>query len=307
MNSIYIHIPFCKNICSYCDFCKIYYNETLVNKYLEALSNEIKNNYKKEKIKTLYIGGGTPSSLNLKQLKKIFGIIKQIKLDKDYEFTFELNPDDLIKEKLLLLKKNKVNRISIGVQTFNNKYLKLLNRSHNIKQIKDGIKLSKSIGLNNINLDLMYGFSNQTFKELKKDVKTLLSLNPTHISTYSLILEPNTILYINNNKPINEDLEYKMYQYICKKMQKKKYIHYEISNFSKDNYQSNHNLNYWDNNEYYGFGLGAHGYINDFRYENTRSINKYIKGNYLLKSHKLTKKETMENELILGLRKIEGI
>jgi len=307
IESIYIHIPFCKNICSYCDFCKIYYHEALANKYLDALHNEIVKNYKKEPIKTLYIGGGTPSSLNIKQLKKLFAIIKQINLTNDFEFTFELNPEDLTEEKLQLLKQNKVNRISIGIQTFNPKYLKLLGRSHTIKQLKEGIKLMKKLGFANINLDLIYGLPGQSFKEFKKDIKILLSLKPTHISTYSLILEPHTILYINNAKSIDEDLEYKMYQYIGRKLKKKKFIHYEISNFAKEGFTSKHNLNYWNNNEYYGFGLGAHGFTSGIRYENTRSINNYLKGKYLLKKHKLSKQENMENELILGLRKIKGI
>jgi oxygen-independent coproporphyrinogen-3 oxidase len=307
MKSLYIHIPFCKNICSYCDFCKIYYNEKIVDDYLNELENEIKKNYKNEIIKTIYVGGGTPSSLNINQLNKLFNIIKLIKLDREYEFTFEFNPEDLTLEKIKLMKDNNVNRISIGVQTFNNKQLSFLNRNHNKKELKKGIRLLKRLGINNINVDLIYGIKDQVIKDLKKDIKEVLKLNITHISTYSLILEPNTILYINDTKEIDEDLEYKMYQYILKKLKKSKYVHYEISNFSKKGYESKHNLTYWNNNEYYGFGLGSHGYINNIRYENTRSINKYLEGKYLLNKHELTKKENIENEIMLGLRKRKGI
>lgn len=307
MKSIYIHIPFCKSICSYCDFCKIYYNEKIVDNYLDELEKEIKKNYKNEIMKTIYIGGGTPSSLNINQLNRLFSITKLIKLDKEYEFTFEFNPEDLILEKIELMKQNNVNRVSIGVQSFNKKHLSFLNRNHTKKDLKQGIKLLKREGINNINVDLIYGIKNQTIKDLKKDIKEVLKLNITHISTYSLILEPNTMLYINNVKGIDEDLEYEMYQYILKKLKKNNYIHYEVSNFSKKGYESKHNLAYWDNNEYYGFGLGAHGYINNIRYENTRSINKYLEGKYLLNKYRLTKKEAIENEIILGLRKRKGI
>lgn len=307
MESVYIHIPFCSNICSYCDFCKIYYNETIVDNYLNALEKEIKNNYKDEIIKTLYIGGGTPSSLSIEQLEKLFNIIKIFKLSNDVEFTIECNPENTDIDKLKLFKKYHINRLSIGVQTFNSKYLVLLNRKHSNKDVIMLIDNAREIGINNINIDLIYGLPNQTFDELKEDIDNLLKLNITHISTYSLILEEHTKLYLDKVTNIDQDLEYQMYQYICNTLNENGFNHYEVSNFTKNNYESKHNLNYWNNNNYYGFGLGAHGYINDIRYENTRSINKYCNGEYIYQSHIVDKKEQMENEMILGLRKIKGV
>lgn len=307
MTSVYIHIPFCESICNYCDFSKVYYNKKVVNKYLEVLKKEIHKVYKGELIKTIYIGGGTPSSLSIKELNKLFDIIKIFNLSKDLEFTIECNPENTNKEKLKLFKNNNVNRLSIGVQTFNKTNLNLLNRKHTKKQVKDLINSAKEIGISNINVDLIYGLPNQTIKDLEKDLNEILKLDVTHISTYSLIIEKNTKLYIDNIKNIDENIEYQMYKLIRKKLLENGFIHYEISNFSKPNFQSKHNLNYWNNNYYYGFGLGAHGYIDNIRYENTRSLNKYLNNEYLLNSYKLSKKETMQNEMILGLRKIAGV
>lgn len=307
MKSIYIHIPFCKKICTYCDFCKFIYNDEWASKYLNALEEEIKTHYENNLIDTLYIGGGTPSALSKTNLEKLFSIIKTIKLEEKYEFTFECNIDDISKELLEILKQNKVNRISVGVQSFNKKKLHFLGRNHNKKQIKEKIKLIKSYGFENINVDLIYALPGETLFSLKKDISNLLKLEVPHISTYSLIIEPGTKLKIDKVKPIDEELDYKMYKTICNKLSKKGYKHYEVSNFAKPGYESVHNLRYWENEEYYGFGLGAHGYINGVRYENTRNLNKYLEKNYKLNELFLSNKENMENEIILGLRKLDGI
>lgn len=305
--SVYIHIPFCDSICSYCDFSKFIKNSEWINKYLIALEKEINLKYKNEIINTLYIGGGTPSCLSLDELNKLFNIIKTFKLSNDYEFTFECNIDNISKEKLELLYKNGVNRLSIGVQTFNRKYLKYLNRNHSKEDIVSKIKLAKQIGFKNINIDLIYALPNQTLEELEKDIDEFIKLDINHISTYSLIIEPNTKLYINKENNIDEDLDYDMYKLICNKLKNNGYNHYEISNWERNGYESKHNLTYWNNNEYYGFGIGASGYINNIRYDNTRSFNEYINGNYIKESNKLSINETIENEFILGLRKINGI
>lgn len=305
--SVYIHIPFCNTICSYCDFCKFLKNDKWTYKYLESLENEIKENYNGEKINTIYIGGGTPSSLNIDQLTKLFQMIKIFDKDKNIEFTFECNIENITEEKLQLLYTNGVNRLSIGVQTFNKKYLEYLNRNHDENMIKEKISLAKHIGFKNINIDLIYALKNQKLEDLEYDLNKFLELDITHISTYSLIIEPHTKLYIDNEFNIDEELDYEMYKTIIKKLEFNGYKHYEVSNFAKEGYESKHNLTYWNNNEYYGFGVGASGYINNVRYDNTRSINEYFKGNYVLNSHTLDLNETIENEFILGLRKIEGI
>ena len=306
MRSVYIHIPFCKSICIYCDFCKFLHEEVYASEYLNELSKEIDKYYDNDKIRTLYIGGGTPSVLSLNNLKKLFEITKKFDTSLLEEFTFEMNIDDITEEKLLLLKTNNVNRISIGIQSFNEINLKYLNRKHTKNEIIKNINLAKNY-FTNINVDLMFALPIETFSTLKKDVKEILKLDVPHISTYSLIIEQNTVLSHNKVKPIEEDLDYKMYSYILKELKKNNYNHYEVSNFAKEGYQSKHNLNYWQNNEYYGFGLGAHGFISELRYENTRSFNTYLKGNYRFNELVLSKREDMENEVILGLRKLEGI
>lgn len=306
VSSVYIHIPFCNSICSYCDFCKIFYNEKYVNSYLDSLEFEIKSKYKGEIIKTIYIGGGSPSALTLLELKKIFSIIKIFRLDKEYEFTIELNVDDITREKLELLKDNGVNRISIGVETINQKYLDLINRKYTKKEVINNISLAKEY-FDNINLDLMYAFPNETLDEVYSDLEFITSFNTNHLSIYSLIIEEHTKLFIDNVQAIDDELESSMYYNIIKYLNSLGYNHYEISNFAKDGYASIHNLVYWNNEEYYGFGMGSSGYLNKERYTNTRSINKYLNHDYLSTSEKIDINTDMENEMIFGLRKVVGV
>ena len=303
--SCYIHIPFCKNICSYCDFCKIYYNENYINSYLEALKNEITTTYKKETLKTIYIGGGTPSSLKKDELEKLFKITNILKTEKNYEFTFECNIENITKDLLILLKENKVNRLSIGIESFNKYVLKILGRKYD-PLVKKKIELAKKY-FDNINIDIIYGVNGETLTDLKNDIKKFIELDIPHISLYSLILENNTLLKIQNYKEIDEDLNRKMYDYLCETLKKHGYIHYEISNFTKPNYASKHNLTYWNNEKYYGFGLGASGYINNIRYTNTRNIKKYLNNNYIYIKEVIDKQIDMENFMILGLRKLDGV
>ncbi len=307
MQAVYIHIPFCDNICSYCDFCKLYYKKEWVENYLLELKKEIISRYQGEKIKTLYIGGGTPTSLNIKELSFLFSIIKVFDLSNLEEFTIECNIENLTYDKLDLFKDNKVNRLSIGVQTFNNELISFLHRKHSKKDVFRLIKYAKKIGFININVDLIYGVPNQKLSYLKKDIKLFMELDIPHISAYSLIIEDNTKLKINNIEPIDEDVNGDMYEYINKFLTDNNYIHYEISNYAKKGYQSKHNLVYWHNEEYYGFGLGATSFIKNKRYENTKSLTDYLKGKFLVNEIILSKKEMMENEMILGLRKIEGV
>ncbi len=305
-NSVYIHIPFCNTICSYCDFCKMFYNKKYINDYLDALDYEIKNNYKEETIDTLYIGGGTPSVLSIDELSRLFEIIKVFKLSNDYEFTIEVNVNDINKEKLDLFKKNNINRISIGVETINEKFLSFLNRNHTKEEVINNVNLAKEY-FDNINIDLMYAFPNEVIDDVMKDLDFVINLNPTHISIYSLIIEEHTKIFIDKVKPIDEDIESSMYYNIINKLEENNYRHYEISNFAKDGYKSRHNLVYWNNKEYYGFGLGASGYINNIRYTNTRSINKYLNHEFISEKEEMNDSINKENELIFGLRKIDGI
>ena len=306
MRSVYIHIPFCSSICSYCDFCKFLHNDKWASLYLEVLNHEIDEYYEDDTVKTIYIGGGTPSVLSTSNLIKLFKIIKKFKLNEEYEFTFECNVNDITEDLLILLKENGVNRISIGVESFNKYKLKFLNRKHTKEEIFNNIKLCKKY-FKNINVDLIYALPIENMLVLRNDISNLLKLNVDHISTYSLIIEEHTALYNKKIKPIPEELDYKMYKYICNKLKRKGYKHYEVSNFARNNKESVHNLTYWNNDEYYGFGLGAHGYINNVRYENTRNFNKYLNSEYRFNELMVSIQEEMENELMLGLRKLEGV
>lgn len=304
--SVYIHIPFCNSICSYCDFCKIYYDKKLTTNYLNSLKEEIKKKYKGEFLDTIYIGGGTPSALSINELKELFNIIKLFNINDIYEFTFECNYEDINDELLLLLKEQKVNRLSIGIQSFNEKYEGLLERKIDRKKMLDTINIAKKY-FNNINIDLLYGFNNETVKELDDDLNTLLSLNVTHISTYCLILEKHTKLYVKNIKEESDDIQNNMYYRIVNTLKNNGYNHYEISNFSKKGYSSKHNLVYWNNENYYGFGLGASGFISNLRYNNTKNIHDYINKKYILDIEMIDKKQMIKDEVMLNLRKISGI
>jgi len=306
IKSIYIHIPFCSNICSYCDFCKFYYNEKIVDSYINSLIEEIKTNYKNEEIETLYIGGGTPSTLDILELEKLFDGLKIIKTSSNFEFTFECNVLDLTEEKLIFLKNHNVNRLSIGIQSFQKEILSFLERNYDKEIIFNKIELAKKY-FSNINVDLMYAVPGETLDNLKDDLNLFLTLDINHISTYSLIIEEHTKLSINKTDYIDEDLDYKMYELICDTLKDNGFIHYEISNFSKNKYQSKHNLTYWKNRHYYGFGLSASGYINNIRYTNTKNLKKYLNGFRIQEQEVITNDILASNYAILGFRTMYGV
>lgn len=303
--SIYIHIPFCNSICTYCDFCKIFYNKKYINDYLNNLEQEIKVRYKSEIVNTIFIGGGTPSSLDDEELIRLMNIIEIFKLNDNYEFTVECNIESITENKLKIMKKYGVNRISIGVESFDNSIIKLLGRNHTKKDVYNKIEIVKRY-FSNINIDLIYA-AYDDINILKSDIDCFLKLDIPHISTYSLIIEDNTMLKINGMRNIDEDIDYEMYKYIEDALEKNNYIHYEISNYAKNGYQSKHNLVYWNNEEYYGFGLSSTSYINNKRITNTKNLRKYLNGEYLDTSVYEDKDIRMENEIMLGLRKFDGI
>ena len=302
IKSCYIHIPFCKKICTYCDFCKFYYNADWVKKYLISLDNEINLKYKREKLNTLYIGGGTPSSLDIDLFEELLKICERFNLNDNYEYTIEFNPEDINEDKLSLCKEYGVNRISIGIESFNKDNLNYLGR--NYLNFKDKITLVKKY-FNNINVDLIYGLNIENLDILNEDLDDILDLNVPHISCYSLIIENNTILNNKGIKEISEDLDYDMYKLINNRL--KDYNHYEISNYAKDGYESRHNLTYWNNEEYYGFGVGASSYINNRRINNSKDILSYLSKEYRSNEEELTIEDKISYELILGFRKTKGI
>ena len=303
--SIYIHIPFCNSICTYCDFCKIFYDKKYINDYLNNLEQEIKVRYKSEIVNTIFIGGGTPSSLDDEEMIRLMNIIEIFKLNDNYEFTVECNIESITENKLKIMKKYGVNRISIGVESFDNSIIKLLGRNHTKKDVYNKMEIVKRY-FSNINIDLIYA-AYDDINILKSDIDCFLKLDIPHISTYSLIIEDNTMLKINGMKYIDEDIDYEMYKYIEDALEKNNYIHYEISNYAKNGYQSKHNLVYWNNEEYYGFGLSSTSYINNERITNTKNLRKYLNGEYLDTSVYEDKDIRMENEIMLGLRKLDGI
>lgn len=307
MKNCYIHIPFCDNICSYCDFCKVFYKEELVDKYLEALEKEIRKIYRGEELETIYIGGGTPSSLSVKQLKKLFEIIKIFNVSCNISKTIECNFENITEEKLELFRENKINRLSFGVESVNKNNLELLGRKSNKEEIIKIINECRNKGFFDINVDLIYAVPGESIEILNEDLDFVFSLGVNHISTYSLIIENHTKLAIEKVENISEDLDSLMYEVICQRMKDEGYKHYEISNFCKEGYESVHNLCYWNNDNYYGFGLGASSYIDNVRCVNTRSFSKYLSGKYQYNREVLSKKEIMEYEVMLNLRRKKGI
>ncbi|HFV0313371.1 TPA: radical SAM family heme chaperone HemW [Streptococcus agalactiae] len=313
--SAYVHIPFCTQICYYCDFSKVFIKNQPVDAYLQALIREFRS-YDITELRTLYIGGGTPTSISAVQLDYLLTeLSRDLNLNTLEEFTIEANPGDLTVDKIEVLQKSAVNRVSLGVQTFNDKHLKRIGRSHNEAQIYSTIDALKTAGFQNISIDLIYALPGQTMDDVRSNVAKALSLNIPHLSLYSLILEHHTV-FMNKMRRgklhlPTEDLEVEMFEYIISEMERNGFEHYEISNFTKPGFESRHNLMYWDNVEYYGVGAGASGYLDGIRYRNRGPIQHYLKGvsegNARLSEEVLSKNEMMEEELFLGLRKKEGV
>lgn len=313
--SAYVHIPFCTQICYYCDFSKVFIKNQPVDAYLEALIKEFES-YQISSLKTLYIGGGTPTAITAKQLDYLLSHLQQhLQLDQLEEFTIEANPGDLTEDKIAVLRQSAVNRISLGVQTFNDKQLKQIGRSHTEAQIYATIASLKEAGFQNISIDLIYALPGQTIQQVKENVAKALALDIPHLSLYSLILEHHTV-FMNKMRRgklqlPTEDLEAEMFEYIISEMEANGFEHYEISNFTKSGFESRHNLMYWNNDEYFGCGAGASGYLDGIRYRNRVPIQHYLKavaeGNARLSEEPLTKEEMMEEELFLGLRKKSGV
>ena len=314
-SSAYVHIPFCTQICYYCDFSKVFIKNQPVDAYLEHLIQETRS-YEIGKLRTLYIGGGTPTALSAQQLAYLLTELpKVMDLSEVEEFTIEANPGDLDPDKIAVLKESQVNRVSLGVQTFDNKMLKKIGRSHQEQDIYDNIRHLKQAGFDNISIDLIYALPGQTMDQVKENVAKAIDLDIPHMSLYSLILENQTV-FMNRMRrgklPLpKEELEAEMFEYIIEELEKAGFEHYEISNFSKPGFESRHNLVYWDNAEYYGLGAGASGYVDGIRYKNHGPIRHYLEaveaGKARITEEHLTLEEKMEEELFLGLRKKTGV
>ena len=336
---LYIHIPFCKHKCYYCDFISFEKKENEIERYVQALKKEIILVKKENKIledtiiNTIYIGGGTPSYINEKYIEEILNLLKsKFNFSKEIEITIEVNPGTVSKEKFELYKKCGINRISMGLQSCDEKVLKTIARIHNYETFLNCYEMARNAGFKNINVDLMLGIPNQTIESLKDSLEKVIKLSPEHISIYSLILEENTKMYdmvLNGRlKMLDENLERDMYWNSKDILEKAGYKQYEISNFAKDGLESKHNLNCWNQCEYVGFGVAAHSYFNQVRFSNVDDLESYIKNMnevYNQKYEKDTKNSEIDSKrnvlinekqdeemqmkefMLLGLRKIDGI
>ncbi|MCZ2738073.1 radical SAM family heme chaperone HemW [Bacillus safensis] len=321
MKAAYIHIPFCEHICHYCDFNKFFIKTQPVDEYLAALEKEMQHTIEKkgeQELKTIFIGGGTPTSLTVSQLDRLMNSIHRVlKPTKNLiEFAVEANPDELSLEKLHVLKAAGVNRLSFGVQTFEDDLLKKIGRVHQKKDVLTSFERARAVGFDNISLDLMFGLPHQEKHHVKNSLETAFSLGAEHYSVYSLIVEPKTVFYNLMQKGKlhlpPQEREAEMYELVMDEMERHGLKQYEISNYAKPGFESQHNLTYWSNEDYFGFGAGAHGYVDGVRNVNAGPVKHYLElidqtGFPYKETHQVTKAEQIEEEMFLGLRKIEGV
>lgn len=302
--NLYIHIPFCKSKCHYCNFVSFANKKEFIGQYFDVLKKEIKFYFNNQELKTIYIGGGTPSVINIKLYQDI---IKLFNFSTDSEITMEINPATVDFEYLKNLKSLGINRLSIGIQSFDDKILKLINRAHNSKEAAETVKLARKAGFENISIDLIYGIQNM--ESWEKSLEQALRLEVNHISTYGLKIEENTEFYKNPPQNLPDDeLQSEIYLKTIEILENSGFNQYEISNFAKTGFKSRHNLCYWKNQEYFGFGLSAHGYLDGVRYSNTENLEEYMK-NPLQKASEtaISEKEKLKEHIFLGLRLTEGI
>ncbi|MGJ0702725.1 radical SAM family heme chaperone HemW [Clostridium perfringens] len=317
--SLYIHIPFCAQKCLYCDFPSFARKDHLRKAYIEALNKEIislREKLNNLEINTIFIGGGTPSVLEADELECLLKEVAKLNMAKDIEYSMECNPGNLTEEKLKVMKKYGVNRISMGLQAKQDNLLKGLGRIHNYKTFKENFLLAKKVGFNNINVDLMFGLPNQRLNEWEETLREIISLDPAHISAYSLIIEEGTAFYnlYENDKlklPTEEE-ERKMYHLAKKILEENGFNQYEISNYAKEGKECRHNLAYWNMDNWIGVGSAAASYINGKRIKNISSVEKYInsineKGEAVEEIINNSKNDNMEELMFMGLRKISGI
>ena len=305
VESAYIHIPFCRQKCHYCSFVS-FPDMSQKDEYLKTLKKEILLKYKGENLQTLYFGGGTPSLLSISELKEILSLFD---LSENAEITLEINPETVDENYISELIKTQINRLSIGAQTFDNSILELIGRKHKTEDVYRVVETAKRHCFNNISLDFIYGLPNQSLESFVSDLKTAVTIGAEHISLYGLKIDAGC--YFAKHRPKNiadEDLQADMYLKAIETLTSLGFEHYEISNFSKDNKYSRHNVNYWKCEEYYGFGLAAHGYVDGIRYSNHKTMEEYLNNyNTPEDQHTLSEQEKLEENIFLGLRLKKGI
>ncbi|SDW36670.1 oxygen-independent coproporphyrinogen-3 oxidase [Kandleria vitulina] len=305
-SSLYVHIPFCDRICSYCDFAKVFYRENLVDHYLDRLEEELKE-LPATKMKTIYIGGGTPSALQLHQLERLFQMLSSFYDEKTIEYCIEANPESLTHEKIDLMIAYHINRLSLGVQSFNEELLKKIERVHNKDMVEDVIFYANSKGLTNLSIDLMYGLPTQSKEDILYDLEVASHLPLQHISYYSLILEEGTKLNNEHYEGLSEDEDAYYSDLIVNELEKMGYHQYEVSNYAKGDHESEHNKVYWHYENYYGVGSGASGKIDNTLIDHSRALFQYIKGKDTRSYTTLSEEDTMFNHVMMSLRLLEGL
>ncbi|WP_377888422.1 radical SAM family heme chaperone HemW [Alkalihalobacillus sp. R86527] len=322
VNAVYLHIPFCDYICHYCDFNKVFMQGQPVIEYLEHMDSEMERTLERfptSSINTIFVGGGTPTALNEQQLEQFLHSVSTKFFpytEEGLEFTMEANPGSVTPRKLEIMKKYGVNRLSIGAQAFQNSLLKRLGRGHNVDEISDIVTMAKHAGFENLSLDLMFGLPEQTLEQLSDSIERAVDLGITHISSYSLQVEKKTVFYNQWRKgelPLpTEEAEAEMYSELIRRLEAHGLKQYEISNFALPGYESQHNITYWKNNEYYGIGAGAHSYVDGVRRANAGPLKQYMSridehGFPYVDENELTKGEKMEEEMFMGLRMRQGV
>lgn len=317
-DAVYIHIPFCKKICHYCAFNKYFYDGQPVDRYLEGLNREMAlyNLSQHQPLDTLYLGGGTPSCLSMQELDQLMqSIHNQLSIDKQTEFTFEINPGELSLEKCQLLYDAGVNRISMGVQTFNDHLLRRIGRNHRVRHVYQSIDWLRQTGFNALSIDLIFRLPGQTLADFNDSLEKALELELPHYSLYSLIIEQQTLfqqLMREGKLPIpTEDTDADMFELAIKRLDEHQINQYEISNFAMKGFESRHNLKYWQYHPYYGFGAGAHGFIDGVRYYNHGPVHHYLKqteqqAKPIINKLPLDLNDQMEEYIFLALRTNRG-
>ncbi|ANY68577.1 coproporphyrinogen III oxidase [Paenibacillus sp. BIHB 4019] len=317
--ALYIHIPFCTNKCHYCDFTSYVLKGQPVDDYLDALEREMERTISvlpPEQIDTVFVGGGTPTVLTPPQMERFLAAVrKHFPLSPDVEFSMEANPGTTDADKLAAMYAGGVNRISFGVQSFNNTLLERIGRIHNVEDVYRSLDNARAAGFTNLSIDLMFGLPGQTVELLADSVQKALALELPHYSLYSLKVEENTLfhkLYERNELPLpTEDEDLNMYLLLIEQLKAGGYQHYEISNFARPGYESKHNSTYWRNEPYYGLGAGAHGYANRERHVNIKGVQPYIDATLArlprLDTETISELEAMEDFMMVGLRLLDGI
>lgn len=303
---LYIHVPFCKSICFYCDFCHTLYNEKLVQEWLKALQKEFSFYPIQDTLKTIYIGGGTPTSLEDEYLEQLLQLLDSYR-NNIQEYTIEINPETLTLSKALLLKNHGINRVSLGIQAYQEHHLSFMNRHHRFEDVVSCMKILREVGIKNIAVDIMYSLPNQTMEDLKETVNHVLELKPSHISIYSLLIEEGTLFKKKGITSLDEEIEASMYEYLIERFENEGYHQYEISNFCLEGKESKHNLAYWEYKDFYGYSCGASGKENHHRYDHTKLVQSYIQNSTERIDIPLTKEDEMFEMLMMSLRLKRGI